>query len=114
MPLQYSAKIPSLEPGTEEASHDAAPAAAAAQVGRTALVYAAVNGHEECVAMLLKGGADVTAKNNVRRPGAALRPLRPCLRGWSVAAGFVRIYAPLFYMVSPYPLSLRFLLSDAT
>ncbi len=37
-----------------------------AQNGRTALFYAAIKGHAECVRLLLDAGADKEAKNNVR------------------------------------------------
>jgi ankyrin repeat protein len=37
-----------------------------AQNGRTALFYAAIKGHAECVRLLLDAGADTEAKNNVR------------------------------------------------
>ena len=47
---------------------------------------------------LLKGGADVAATTNVRRPGAALRSAAG-LRGGSAAAGFIRVYAPLYIFI---------------
>ena len=40
------------------------------QNGRTALIYAASDGHADCVRRLLEGGADKEATGDVRRCGA--------------------------------------------
>ncbi len=37
-----------------------------AQYGRTALIYAAMEGHADCARLLLDAGADKNAANNVR------------------------------------------------
>ncbi len=39
---------------------------AAAQSGKTLLVYAATNGHADCARLLLDAGADANAADNVR------------------------------------------------
>ena len=38
-----------------------------AQYGLTALIWAAAEGHAECVRLLIDAGADKDVKNNVRR-----------------------------------------------
>ncbi len=46
--------------------HISAAAAAAAQDGRTALMWAAAEGHADCARLLLDAGADKEVKDQVR------------------------------------------------
>ena len=51
-------------------------AAAAAQYGWTALIYAAVKGRADCARLLLDAGADTNAMSKVRARGGAMGGLR--------------------------------------
>ena len=55
---------------------------ARAQNGYTALMYAADNGHTDCVRLLLNSGADKSAKNKVCIVGPPRLQFGACLDGW--------------------------------
>ena len=50
------------------------PRPGAAQFGKTALMFAALHGHEACMIALLDAGAEVEAKDEARRARLPLPP----------------------------------------
>ena len=59
-----------------------------AQIGCTALIFAAENGHADCVRLLLDAGADTNAQNIVR-----LSVIIVCVRGRVLWNGFDELFA---------------------